>query len=228
MKEGSKTMRSARSGFSLIEILIATSILLVIVVLASLVFQQMTGAYQTGGRKMDSQVVLRNVIGAVTRDLALAVDSTEYPELDVNHIVNGPEITFLALTGTPGVDLDGKPDSQVRTAQVISYKFSAKKVTREVQSTACKKEKNEPKAKWSKVGKVQTELNDDEHPIEEFEFIVDGDDLVPDRVYIRAEIEKTHGIASVGVGSKGRNRQFESGEGKSDDIWVGLNPNHAP
>ena len=227
MKFSNKGRRSARAGFSLIEILIATSILLVIVVLASLVFQQMTGAYQAGERKMDSQVILRNVIGSITRDLALAVDSTEYPGLDVNNISDGSSITFLALTGTPGGD-EGTNGQQGggqvrRTAQVISYKFNAKKVTREEQSTAC------AKGKWSRVGETRkADLNDDEHPIEEFEFIVDGDDLVPDRVYIRAEIEKTHGIASVGVGSRGRNRQFESGDGKSDDIWVGLNPNHAP
>ena len=35
--------------------------LLVIVILASLVFQQTTGAYQTGERKVNAQVALRNV-----------------------------------------------------------------------------------------------------------------------------------------------------------------------
>ena len=203
MKEGSKTMRSARSGFSLIEILIATSILLVIVVLASLVFQQMTGAYQTGGRKMDSQVVLRNVIGAVTRDLALAVDSTEYPELDVNHIVNGPEITFLALTGTPGVGLDGNPNPLVRTAQ----------------ATTC------ANGKWAVTGpKISAKLNDADHPLAEFRFVVEGDDLIPSRVYIRAEIDTEDKIASVGAGSRGRNGRFEMDKKESDDIYVGLKP----
>lgn len=219
MKEGSKNMRSARSGFSLIEILIATSILLVIVVLASLVFQQMTGAYQTGGRKMDSQVVLRNVIGAVTRDLALAVDSTEYPELDVNHIVNGPEITFLALTGTPGVGLDGKPNPQVRTAQVISYRFNGVAVTRTAQATTC------ADGKWEVTGpKISAKLNDADHPLAEFEFVVEGDDLIPNRVYIRAEIDTEDKIASVGAGSRGRNGRFEMDKKESDDIYVGLKP----
>ena len=47
-----------RRGFSLIEILIATTILLVIVILASMVFQQTTGAYQSGERKVNAQVAL--------------------------------------------------------------------------------------------------------------------------------------------------------------------------
>ena len=45
-------------------------------------------------------------------------------------------------------------------------------------------------------------------------------------VYVRAEIETTDKISSVGAGSSGRNKKFETGDGKSDDIYVGLNPNH--
>ncbi len=220
MQKSTKTVRRSRSGFSLIEILIATSILLVIVVLASLVFQQMTGAYQTGERKMDSQVVLRNVIGSITRDLALAVDSSTYTGLDVNKISDGTSIKFLALTGSPGLDDD---DNAVRTAQVITYTWSGAVVTRKEQSTTC------VEGNWRTVGGERTaKLNDAQNsPIADFEFIVDGDDLLPDRVYIRAEIATDDHITSVGAGSSGRNGEFETGGAKSDDIYVGLNPNRA-
>ena len=77
--------------------MVATTILLVIVILASLVFQQTTGAYQTGERKVNAQVALRNVIGTMTRDLALAVDSRDYP--GVNNSFSGNSMTFVALTG---------------------------------------------------------------------------------------------------------------------------------
>ena len=219
-----KKTSPSRSGFTLIEILIATSILLVIVVIASLVFQQMTGAYETGGRKMDSQVVLRNVIGAVTRDLALAVDSVEYPGLeDVNDgLSGGSQITFLALTGSPGLAEDNNATA-MRTAQVISYRFNGTVVTRTEQGTTC------DKGKWRRFGPVTTsDLNDNGHPIASFEFVVDGDAAFPDRVYIRAEIETEGKIAAVGAGSKGPNGRFETDEKKTDDMFVGLNPNHAP
>ena len=220
-----KKTSPSRSGFTLIEILIATSILLVIVVIASLVFQQMTGAYETGGRKMDSQVALRNVIGAVTRDLAMAVDSTAYPGLEsVNDgLQGGSQITFLALTGSPGLaGEDG--ETAVRTAQVISYRFNGTVLTRTEQGTTCRN------GKWQRFGPVTTsDLNDEGHPLSEFEFVVDGDDPVPDRVYIRAEIETEGKIAAVGAGSAGRNGRFESDDDKkTDDIFVGFNPNHAP
>ncbi len=220
MGKTSKSACGKRSGFSLIEILVATSILLVIVVLASLVFQQMTGAYQTGGRKMDSQVVLRNVIGAVTRDLALAVDDADYPGLDVNSFSDGNSITFLALTGRPGLDAN---NNSVRTAQVISYSLNGNIVKRTEQATTC------VDGNWSATGRgTPVDLNGPENPIEQFEFVIDASGPFPDRVYIRAEIATDDHITSVGAGSSGRNGQFETGGGKSDDIYVGLNPNRAP
>ena len=201
-----------RSGFSLIEILIATTILLVIVVLASLVFQQMTGAYQTGERKMDSQVILRNVIGAITRDLALAVDSEDYPGLEDANSFGQSQITFLALTGTPGV----KGDTEIRTLQKISYSYGGSVVKRTVWDTTYSG------GDWAPLGDGrEAALNDsDQNPIADLEFVVEGDDVAPDRVYIRAKISTGEKIKSVGAGSRGRDGEF----GTDDDIYVGLRP----
>ena len=211
--------RAGRAGFTLIEILVATAILLVIVVLASMVFQQTTGAYQSGERKVAAQVALRNIIGSITRDLAQAVDSSAYDGLDINDLSSGSSITFLALTGTPGLDDAGNP---VRTVQVITYSYDrgSRVVTRKQRATTC------ANGRWDMTGpETSVDLNDANSALSDFAFEVRGDNLIPDCVYIRAEMETTDRISSVGAGSGGRNGQFESGDEKSDDIYVGLNPN---
>ena len=205
--------RRGSGGFSLIEILIATTILLVIVVLASMVFQQTTGAYQTGERKVNAQVALRNVLGSITRDLALAVDSSKYEGLNVNSIGNGHAVTFLALTGTPGVD-KGKV---VRTVQKISYSFAGGVVKRTEQNTTVED------GTWKTTGNaVEAELNDgNENPLTDFSFESVGDGNLPECVVIRAEMETKDKISSVGAGSGGKR-----GWGyEDDDIYVGFNPN---
>ena len=206
--------RLGSGGFSLIEILIATTILLVIVILASMVFQQTTGAYQTGERKVNAQVALRNVLGSITRDLALAVDSSKYEGLDVNDIGNGSSITFLALTGTPGVDDAG---NVVRTAQKISYSFSGGVVRRTEQGTTC------DNGTWRTCGRsVEAELNDaKESALTYLTFEAVGDGSLPERVIIHAEMETKDKISSVGAGSGGK-RGWDYAD---DDIYVGFNPN---
>ena len=132
-----RSRRSRRSGFTLIEILVATTILLVIVILASLVFQQTTGAYQTGERKVNAQVALRNVVGALTRDLALAVDSVDYP--GVNNDFTSDSLSFVALTGTPGIDAQGKENANARTARFITYSSNGQRTER---TMTCSRGKN--------------------------------------------------------------------------------------
>lgn len=199
------------------------TILIVIVMLGSIVFQQTTGALQTGQRKVDSQVVLRNVIGAISRDLAQAVDSSDYKGLEnTTSIASGNSITFLALTGTPGEKLDGGSDPKIRTAQIVSYSYESGIVRRKVQSTTCSG------GNWSGTGTaVQKPLNDS--PLSTFEFKVPDDSVpagtVPDRVSVLAGIETVGRTVSIGVGSGGKNMQFETDDKDSDDIYVGYNPN---
>ena len=92
-------------------------------------------------------------------------------------------------------------------------------VTRTEQATTC------VNGEWKTTGPTTSaKLNDADHPLADFEFVVEGDDLIPSRVYIRAEIDTEDKIASVGAGSRGPNGHFETDEKKSDDIYVGLKP----
>lgn len=107
------------NGFTLIEIMVATAILLVIVVMCSMVIQQQSGAFQSGRDRVASQAALRTVVGMISRDLSQAVDD------DRNSFGSG-SITFYANTGNAG---EGK------TRQKISYSGSGS-VTRSVDGSS--------------------------------------------------------------------------------------------
>lgn len=205
----------ANQGFSLVEILVAMTILIIIVMLGSMVFQQTTGAFQTGQRKVDSQVVLRSVIGSITYDLSKAVDSRDYPDLPANSF-SDTKISFVALTGTPGVDVNGNPNSAIRTAQIITYSSDGGFVSRTAQSTTC------AAGTWATgPSGPTTKLNDDKQTLSDFKFMPDGGDAtLPDRIMVRAAIETTGKITSVGAGSGGR----KGWDYKDDNIYVGYTP----
>lgn len=63
-----------KSGFSLIEVLVAMTILSVIVLIVAGIFQQTSLAWSLGLRRADEQSMIRAVAGALTRDLSMMVD----------------------------------------------------------------------------------------------------------------------------------------------------------
>ena len=220
--------RSRRSGFTLIEILVATTILLVIVILASLVFQQTTGAYQTGERKVNAQVALRNVVGAMTRDLALAVDSRDY--WGVNNNFGSGSMSFIALTGSPGRNASGEEGNNYkdyRTARLITYSSNGKRTEKPL---ICSRGSN-GKQKWTASGETAeswlydkdsfTDIKDGSFEMD-FAYDWPSDDAeaeLPERIYIRVELEGSGQTTVVGAGSGGRR-----GWGSPDEIWVGVKP----
>ena len=220
--------RSCRTGFTLIEILVATTILLVIVILASLVFQQTTGAYHTGERKVNAQVALRNVVGAMTRDLALAVDSRDYPSANssVKNDFRSKSMSFVALSGTPGKDAKGKENQNARTARFITYSSNGKRTEKIM--TCGRGGDGQPN--WSVVdgGSADSDLYEDDpnddlgnfNLVFDYDWPEDPDAKLPERVFIRVAIEGSGETTVVGVGSGGRR-----GWGSADEIWVGVKPN---
>lgn len=105
----------ARSGFSLIEVLISTTVLMVIVVLASIVFQQSNGAFRDGRGKVEAQNLLRAAVGTVSRDLAMAV-------VDPDNRWGPQSITFCVPTG--------------EATELVTYSFSGGNLNRRVSGGA--------------------------------------------------------------------------------------------
>lgn len=129
---------SARRGFSLIEVLVAMTILVVIVLIVARVFQQTGLAWSIGLRRANTQASTRAVVGSLSRDLASAVDPatflpmdgegnvdlTKADELNEQISVDGNTLSFWTLR-TPGDDdptaaMADRPD---RAVAYITYTF---------------------------------------------------------------------------------------------------------
>jgi len=119
---------SRRLGFSLLELLVAITVLIVIVMVTSLIFQQASAAWGTGTRKAGAETALRSVIGAVERDLAMAVDDTPFG----GHInsFSANSCTFVTLNGAVA------SDGTSRMPQRITYSYGGGNVTRTVSKGA--------------------------------------------------------------------------------------------
>ena len=205
--------RSGRGGFTLIEILIATTILLIIVLMMSMVFQQSSGAFQSGTNRVNAQKVLRGILGVIARDMALAADSRYYPGLD-NDFGAATRVAFVALTGNP--DAAGR-----RSPQWIEFSYSGGKVTR-----------NCTDLKWSTAGKEWTKdsasyaqesvLNPDYDLLEfSFEATDHPQDTsgtwLPLRVDVYGKLETAGKFTFVRGRSAGKDREW----GTDDDIIAG-------
>lgn len=115
--------RSA-AGFSMVEVLVASTILVVIVMMLGMLFQQTSLAWRTGTRRAESFMQVRSGIGAIQRDAAAAVDARFLPPelLDKkpqDQKFTDDKLIFYTLTG--GVEL--------RSGGTPLYNRSLKKVT---------------------------------------------------------------------------------------------------
>jgi len=69
-----------RYGFSLIEVMVATVLLMVIVGMVGLVFRQNTLMWNSGMRRAEGMGLVRMALGTIERDLRNAVDGSKYKE----------------------------------------------------------------------------------------------------------------------------------------------------
>lgn len=219
-----KVLQSGKTGFTLIEVLVATTILLVIVILVSMVFQGSNTAFQAGSRKIASQTLIRNIIGMISRELSQAVDASDYPGMESLVSINtGSTITFLAMAGTPKKDM---PDStgagthEEHELQLITYSYEGGRISRTAQNVKCTSgQGTDNQGRWGTTGSpVVSYLNSNSQKenLNSFQFTVVNEDCIE----IWASVESTHKLSFVSARSAGYDGQF----GTSDDIIVGGNP----
>jgi prepilin-type N-terminal cleavage/methylation domain-containing protein len=117
-----KTMRTtpkSNAGFSMIEVLVAATILLVIVMMLAMLFQQTSIAWRTGVRRADAFTQVRALIGSMQRDAAKAVDESAIDrELRSGKSQNfSGGLSFFTLSGN-GFSESGAP---LRSVSHIEY-----------------------------------------------------------------------------------------------------------
>ncbi len=86
-----RTFRQLRQGFSLIEVMVAMTILSIIVLIVAGIFQQTGLAWSIGLKRADAQSVTRALVGTLGRDLAMMVDPNNFGILDANHELQATE-----------------------------------------------------------------------------------------------------------------------------------------
>lgn len=94
-------------GFTLIEVMVATTILLMMTVMMGALFRQATSAWDAGNVQAEGGMIVRGVVGAITRDLATAVDARAYGE-SAAFTCSGNTLEFVCL----------KPPGKVGTTSV--------------------------------------------------------------------------------------------------------------
>lgn len=211
-----------KAGFSLIEILIATSILLVIVMMVSMVFQQQSAAFQSGEDRVKGQAAIRNVVGMMVRDLSLAVDPESITNAPESNSFGARSIKFFATTGEAGVGVDGNEENSTKDCavlQYISYSFSGGKVKREVTGYKLRND-----WKWTKAGTASAYLNNDNNLLDKsagISFTTSDSSKFPSNVTIKAVYAGSSHAGFVRGESAGPDRDFNN---QKDNIYVGGKP----
>lgn len=136
--------RSA-AGFSMIEVLVAASILVVIVMMLGMLFQQTSLAWRSGSFRAEAYMQVRSAIGAIQRDVSAAVDARLLPQQYVTEKQNfaGGSLRFYTLTG--GVELDQNDN--------LLFNRSLKKITYDTAGNRTE-QSLKPDGSWGAVKKA--------------------------------------------------------------------------
>ena len=119
---------AGRGGFTLLEVVVATAVLIVLTLMIGSLFRQATSAWNTGRVRGEGSMLARAVLGSVSRDLATAVDGRPYgfsggPEAD------GGSLSFVCLRAArTGKDAAG--DVLGESVHKITYSVTKTVATR--------------------------------------------------------------------------------------------------
>ena len=115
-----RTRKTDRRGFSMIEVLVASTILTVIVMMLGMLFQSTGLAWRTGVQRADTFMQVRGFFGAIQRDLSAAIDARDLPPALTggrSQKFDHEALKFFTLSGK-GFDDSGNP---YRALTYITY-----------------------------------------------------------------------------------------------------------
>lgn len=200
----------SNKGFSLIEVMVATTILMIIVIMVGNIFRHSTSAWETGYSTAEGASGVRSVLGTVERELAQAIDGRQYG-LSEPIQVEGNTITFYRYAEPL------KKGSTNRELQKIKYTFNKNNVTRKPDNG---KEVTLFSKQSSVGGNSDIDVDFDIGSIE----VGDGDLALNDgfegeawtipSVWVRARISRT----STFAGMEARSYGPDGKKGTEDDI----------
>jgi Tfp pilus assembly protein PilV len=121
-------MKKTQSGFSMIEVLVASTIMIMIVMMLGMLFQQTSQAWRTGKQRADTYQQVRALFGSIQRDASTAIDKGSLPKrlFTGNNAISDDSqsfsgtLSFYTLTGT-GFDNDEDARSGQLPRRAITY-----------------------------------------------------------------------------------------------------------
>lgn len=115
------------AGFTMLEILLAMSILSILVLMVSAIFNRSMGAWEIGTRKTELNMEGRSALLFMAQELSQAVAdpaALKLPGVGGLEIKDGPTVAFYTL---------GLPDASNRAARLVVYKKSGTVLERSIQ-----------------------------------------------------------------------------------------------
>ena len=86
-----------RDAFTLIEVMVATAVVLILVVMIGALFRQASSSWDSGYATAEGDMAVRAVVGALTRDLATAVDGRLYEEWETPIMVESEKVDMYCF-----------------------------------------------------------------------------------------------------------------------------------
>jgi hypothetical protein len=207
----------------MVEVLVASTILIVIVMMLGMLFQQTSLSWRLGVKRADGFTQVRAVIGAIQRDAAGAVDARGIPDQlksklgGGDQVFRGGSLKFYTLTGQTTFDKAGTP-VVMRALKYVTYETSGNRT--EVTLTPDGKEITPPSNVLPSSGRLG---NTSSTSIDNFEAEYgQGGDLDPQGLplYITfdANVSASGANLEIGAASAGPDRIWNT----KDDIrtWV--------
>jgi len=203
---------SADAGFSLIEVLVASTILVMIVMMLGMLFQQASQAWRTGTRRADMYEQIRGYFGAIQRDASAAIDEKTVPQR-LRDLLGGSQnfsgqLRFYTLAGTGFKDNNAMAGIPRRSLAFVEYNGLNRRETRLCVTGT--EPANAAIAADVSVGNIQAFLWNG-NPSSGRQF--------PAFVTVKASVNPVRGATlEIGAGSAGRDGQWKT----KDDIttWV--------
>lgn len=215
-----------KAGFSLIEVLVSVTILVVVVLIVGMIFQQTSSAWNTGVSKSNAQASIRAIVSAISNDLAKSYDPLWSQQVSVNNEeASGSDIdldeeaieisthtlSFYIVKDNADILQTQSGSNVLRGISRVEYNISGQWITRkETPLTFDGREINLPEAKFEIESGVDLKFD----PVE------DENSQIPlgVRITIDSSARKTIENFEIAVGSSGPDGIWDT----DDDIkpWV--------
>lgn len=201
----------------MIEVLVASSILVVIVMMLAMLFQQTSMAWRTGVRRADAFMQIRSLIGSIQRDAAKAVDARSIPkelrdQLPGSQSFKGSELRFYTLSSS-GFEGDDFGNSARRSLSFIQYNTEGKRIETILLARGGKETITSDVKKFFESSGSQNTPTTDLQSFEA-EFGTNPTDGLPLSVRLKAKVESLGYNLEIGAASAGPDGVW----GTKDDI----------